>query len=158
MRFQNGTGTLEVLQKTKNAFPRWARSVVFLCSHPAWERDFCFLQHLCSESARFSPAKMGEPPWNPCSRFKFIYDKRFRPPGGPFRAPGARKTQKTKKIQSGAKILQLKNTEPKRHRPQASIVCSCICSGFSTTSASGSMGLKTCFCCCCCCCCCCLQC
>ena len=106
MRFQNGTGTLEVLQKTKNAFPRWARSVVFLCSHPARERDFCFLQHLCSESARFSPAKMGEPPGDLCSRFTFIYEKRFRPPGARFGPRGRQNRKKPKRIQSHAKKLQ----------------------------------------------------
>ena len=104
MRFQNGTGTLEVLQKTKIEFPRWARSVVFLCSHPAWERDFCFLQHLCSESAWFSLAKMGDKPRDLCSRFKFIYEKRFRPPGARFGPQGPGKRKKPKKFQSDAKF------------------------------------------------------
>ena len=98
-RFQNSTGTLEVLQKTKIEFPRWARSVVFLCSHPAWERDFCFLQHLCSESASFSPAKMGDQPRDLCSRFKFIYEKRLSL-RGPVSGPGGlENTKNLKKIE-----------------------------------------------------------
>ena len=41
----------EVLKKLEFAFPPSMGSTKNIASHAAWERQFVFLQHLCSENA-----------------------------------------------------------------------------------------------------------
>ena len=71
-RFKNDTLAWEVVQKSKIAFPRWARTPKKLRSHPARERNFAFLQHRPSESVVFTRQKGGRPRGDLLPGFKFL--------------------------------------------------------------------------------------